>query len=236
MKIRPILVSIALLMASGSAFADGIEVGKIYRLAVTVSELSPVGEPGSTHVAVKNNKFRVMQKLKDGFVVQFEKIYKLESEKTTECPSCVKWDKLYKLKSDLGNSVELESVSSESLTGLSAGPLVVPFKYRLDDKSLTGDAKVGLYAGITFEPGCTRSNWCFRFTPLLSAGLSQVSVTDGTSEENQTAVTVAAGFLITNWSSLNIGFVYGQDRIGDSNWDHEGEGWMSFMVGWQLTD
>lgn len=113
---------------------------------------------------------------------------------------------------------------------------MVPFKYRLNDDSLSGDAAVGFYAGMTFEPGCLTENWCFRITPLLSAGISQVSVaeTDGSGTENKTSVTWAAGFLITDWSDMNIGLICGQDRIGDKTWEHEGKGWLSFMIGWQL--
>jgi hypothetical protein len=138
------------------------------------------------------------------------------------------------LPEKVGDVVRISEIARESLTGLSAGPLIVPFKFRLDDESLTGDAELGVYAGITFEPGCTKSNWCFRVTPLISAGLSQVSVADENDTENKTAVTIAVGFLITNWADLNIGLIYGQDRIGDSSWEHEGDGWISFMVGWQL--
>ena len=117
---------------------------------------------------------------------------------------------------------------------MSAGPLIVPFKYRTGDKSLAGDATIGMYAGITFEPGCTQSNWCFRFTPLISAGLFQVSVSDGEETESKSAATWTAGFLITNWTDINICVVYGQDRIGDKEWEHEGDGWWSVMIGWEL--
>lgn len=104
----------------------------------------------------------------------------------------------------------------------------------MDDESLSGDAEIGLYAGITFEFGCTKSNWCVQITPLISAGISQISISDDDDTENRSAATIACGLLITNWADLNIGLIYGQDRIGDSDWEHEGEGWLSFMIGWQL--
>lgn len=73
----------------------------------------------------------------------------------------------------------------------------------------------------------------------MSAGLTQVSVpssSDPKKTDDKSGITIAAGFLLQNWSNINIGFVYGQDRIGeDQNWQHEGKGWLSFIIGWDLT-
>ena len=33
---------------------------------------------------------------------------------------------------------------------------------------------------------------------------------------------------------MNIGVIYGQDRIGDNTWEHEGDGWWSIMIDWEL--
>ena len=73
-------------------------------------------------------------------------------------------------------------------------------------------------------------------TPMLSAGLTQVSVADGTGEgtENKSGFTWTAGFLFQNWDGMNIGIVYGEDRIGDSQWEHEGDGWWSISMGWEI--
>lgn len=171
-----------------------------------------------------------------GATSQFTRVY-TSTERRYVNDEWVSQDVVYILPKSLASSeLEIKDVASESLAGLSAGPLIVPFKFRLDDDSVDGDATVGFYAGTTFEPGCTRIGWCFRLTPLLSAGLSQVSVPTAVgADENRSAFTVAAGFLITSWADMNIGLIYGQDRIGDRTWAHEGEGWVSFMVGWQLS-
>lgn len=223
-----------------NAYAADLEIGHKYRLGITLDNIKGADtkpdDKSKVYVAPKNSKFTVLSTSESPshYIVQFTRIYSDEEQKD------VKWvvsDKLYLLPKKVADSLDITSVVTESLTGLTAGPLMVPFKYRLDDKSLTGDAEVGVYAGVTFEPGCTKfaGGWCFRITPLLSAGLSQVSVSDGKgAEENKTAVTISAGFLVTGWADLNIGFVYGQDRTGDTAWEHEGEGWLSFMVGWQL--
>lgn len=189
---------------------------------------------GNVYTALKNSKFKVIAKTAEGnFVVQFNKIYDSDEDRYKPI-KWVKWDETYILNAQVFDTFDVSGVSTESLTGLSSGPLVVPFKFRTGDKSLSGDATIGMYAGMTFEPFRVRDNWCFRFTPLISAGLSQVAVSDGDKTENKTSATWAAGFLISSWSTLNIGVVYGQDRIGDSSWEYEGDGWVSIMVGWHL--
>jgi hypothetical protein len=217
-----------------AAGAEDLEVGKIYRLGMTVRNLNSIDEADNeSYTARKNSKFQVLSVTADqAYIIQFNKIYEFDEKKHPNLKN-VEYDRSYKLPNQIG-AVKLSEISRESLTGLSAGPLIVPFKFRLNDESLAGDAEIGVYAGITFEPGCTKSNWCFRITPLISAGLSQVAVADEDESENKTAATISVGFLITNWADLNIGFIYGQDRIGDSSWEHEGDGWISFMVGWQL--
>ena len=69
---------------------------------------------------------------------------------------------------------------------------------------------------------------------FIAGGLTQISVTEDEETSNQTGVSLAAGILIQNWAGVNIGLVYGEDRIGNQDWEHEGEGWLSFMVGWEI--
>lgn len=217
--------------------------GEVYRLYVDVDVFD---DDGVKKIAPKNSKYTLVGTASDksGYIIAFDKIYSPCDKNDDVCRSgYVDYGKAYfvtkevKFFSEVSESLakfELENVSKLSLTGLSSGPLVVPFKFRLNDDSFTGDAAIGLYAGITFEPGCTRANWCFRITPLVSAGISQVSVASGTETESKTAVTWAAGFLITDWADINIGVIYGEDRIGEKSWQYEGEGWVSIMVGWKI--
>ncbi len=237
-KTRYLTLITVLLASSIPLYAAELETGKVYRLGITLTDLrAALGDKKEVeHIARKSSKFVVIETQDPSdYIVQFVKIK--GEDKEDKIPNLVNRENLYKIKKEYQDpSLDITSVVSETLSGLSAGPLVVPFKYRLNDKSLTGDATVGFYAGITAEPFCRKSGqYCFRLTPLISAGISQVSVSNSTeTAENKSAVTVAAGFLITGWSDLNIGFIYGQDRIGDQSWEHEGKGWVSFMVGWKL--
>jgi len=147
---------------------------------------------------------------------------------------------IYYLSKTEVNGVPIESRAQQSFGGVVSGPLVVPFKYRLNDKSITGDATVGYYAGWGIETNFfTLSDTYVTFTPFLSAGLTQISFTtvaaDGTTKsESQSGFSWATGILIKNWDSVNIGLVYGQDRIGDKEWEYEGKGWMSISIGWEV--
>ena len=236
MKIFASIILTVLVVCASPAFAGELEVGGTYRLGITVTDLKAVGGDETKYTAKKNSKFFVISKDESGdYIVRFDRIYSSEPEAGTDTKD-VSYDNAYILAPKVNGMIPVDAISRPSMAGLSSGPLVVPFKYRLDNDSLSGDATIGFYAGITFEPGCLTESWCFRITPLLSAGLSQVSVVEanGTGTENKTSATWATGFLITDWSNMNIGLIYGQDRIGDKTWEHEGEGWLSFMIGWQL--
>ena len=112
--------------------------------------------------------------------------------------------------------------------------MIVPFKYRQDDDTLDSELTVGYYAGYSVEPKFPLTETRIPMTPFFAGGVSPVSVTEGEESTNQTGVTIAVGILIHNWDGINIGLVYGEDRIGNNDWEHEGEGWLSFMVGWEL--
>ena len=121
-----------------------------------------------------------------------------------------------------------------SLTGPVSGPLIVPFKYRTDDHSLSGEATIGYYAGYRTEIKMPWANARIPISPFIAGGLSQINVSTNGDTDNKSGVTIAAGILIQNWADVNVGFVFGQDRIGDSSWEHEGDDWVSFMIGWNI--
>ena len=134
------------------------------------------------------------------------------------------------------SGLKVSNLVYDSVSGVTSGPLVVPFKYRTNDKSISGEVAVGYYVGVTWEWGRE-----IGVTPIISAGISQISVAETTETteaelktKNRTGFTWAAGFLISNWDGVNIGLVYGQDRLGDTTWEHEGEGWLSLSVGWDI--
>ncbi len=115
------------------------------------------------------------------------------------------------------------------------GTLVVPFKFRTTDHSITGDATIGAYLGRTwYLAGAT-------FTPILSAGISQIAVSnpqDNTKTDTRTGFTVAPGLIWTIKENFQIGALVGWDYIGSNGeqpWKYNGKTWLSFAIGYQFV-
>lgn len=237
---------IILLSVVTSSLLNAEELSKDNRYrAKTALEVSSDGSTFDLKVGSQSKFIILDNDDEDKYAIKFTNIYpynEIKSTRTTDDykssrASDVIEDNVYYLSKSEVNGVPIESKVEESLGGIVSGPLIVPFKYRLDDKSIGGDATVGYYAGYGFDFGI--NDQYITVTPFLSAGLTQVSVLkeveDGTtSTDNKSGFSWATGFLIQNWDSVNIGIVYGQDRIGDQSWEHEGEGWVSISVGWEL--
>ena len=134
----------------------------------------------------------------------------------------------------------LDKITNPTLKGPNAGVLIVPFKYRRNTGEIEGEAKVGVYAGYAMDVALSRYvGPSIIFVPFISVGLSSVSATtldeSGMEKESsETAVSLAGGLLIKNWDNFTLGFVVGEDRIGDKTWIHEGKTWMAASVGWKF--
>ena len=232
---------------TNNIYAEELKENINYRTRVNLS----VSEDGSAYdknVGAQSKFVVIDNDNKDEYAIKFLNVYQVVEIKATRTkddyrkfsPSDVIEDKVYYIKKSEVIGVPIEKKVQQSFGGLVSGPLVVPFKYRLDDKSIAGDATVGYYAGWGWDTNFWgASDKYVTFTPFLSAGITQVSVskTDKngiTSDENKSGFSWATGLLINNWDSVNIGIVYGEDRIGNQEWEHEGQGWVSISVGWEI--
>lgn len=152
---------------------------------------------------------------------------KLESSMVSE-------NRTYFIEKNPATGVKVEQVSKLSTVGPTSGPLIIPFKFRTKDKSLTGEATLGWYAGWGFDLKH------FVLEPFGSIGLTQISLSklnENNVVENNTksGVTYAGGFFIRNWDKVNIGIVGGKDRIGDQSWEYEGDTWVSISIGLKVN-
>ncbi len=216
-------------IVSLNSYSETLEEGKVYRLSKTIHDMPLVRDTAKKYIAVKESKFEVVDVSNTAYyVVRFITLYDFGNLKST-----VRKDEEYQLAKTI-SSVPIEKSISLSRGGPVSGPLIVPFKYRLNDDSLTGEATLGYYAGYSVEPRIWPTDTRIPITPFIAGGLTQISVTEDEETSNQTGVSLAAGILIQNWAGVNIGLVYGEDRIGNQDWEHEGEGWLSFMVGWEI--
>jgi hypothetical protein len=246
MKIKNLIVVLSLVSISSQS-AELIK-DKAYRARTTL-EISD-GTKKDLKVGPQSKFIVLSTSDKDKYAIKFRNIYlygeilpadeRKKDEFTKYIVSDVIKGEIYFLDKNPTKGIPVEDKVEQSFSGLVSGPLIVPFKYRLNDKSLAGDATVGYYAGWGVESnffGLSETH--VTFTPFISAGLAQVSVLseaeDGTTTTNsKSGFSWATGLLIKNWDSVNIGIVYGQDRVGDTNWKHEGKGWFSISVGWEI--
>lgn len=201
--------------------------GHSYRLAKTVL-LDPVADgcqsnPAGQKFAGEGSKFEVVVKLQGCDIVRF---WSINGADEMEGRQRVIHSEEYVLPQSI-SGVPIEASTTKS--GKSSGLLVLPYKLRNDDGSVTGDATVGYYAGWDTRAG----------TILFSAGLSQVSLpVSATETENQSAITVAVGYLIKNWGGVDMGVVLGIDHIGGDkgdDWQYEDDPWLSLMIGWNFS-
>lgn len=227
-------------------FSQELVAGKVYRTKVDliVGDTIAQAMSGNGRSVGANTKFEVLDNsLADVYVVRMRRLYgyselkpiatRTNKDYKTMHPSDVVEDKIYYLAKKVGdqNLIAVETVVRKSYSSIVSGPMVVPFKYRTGDKSISGEAMIGYYAGLGWDLLDTGVG----FTPYIAGGLSQINVITGTSttatQETKTGVTLAVGVIIQGWDTVNIGIAFGQDRIGDQQWVHEGKTWASFSVG-----
>lgn len=225
--------AICIFIIPSLSFGQQLEEKKIYRLDISVYDLTHVRDGQTGFAASYNNSFVVVDATSESYyVVRFLNINKLPSVTNVTSDEQYKLQKKYGIT---GSEVEITKSVKPVLSGPTSGPLIVPFKYRLDDENISGEAAIGYYAGYSIEFLIPLTDTAISFSPIIAGGISQINVAANGKTETKTGVTWAAGLLIQNWANVNIGLVYGQDRIGNSNnWEHEGQGWVSFMVGWNI--
>jgi hypothetical protein len=245
------ILSLLLVLNLSSLFADNIEVGKTYRTEVIldVYELN-----GTIKDKVgKFSKFKIVDENDSLYFISFFNVYEYKvlkkvekstqqtntdhytTQKTSIVPNTLYTIEKYNKKKTINkNNINYQHrIYPSSANGFVSGPLIVPFKYRFDDKSLEiGDITLGTYIGWRWG-----TPWYIDFTPILSAGITIVN--DGSTDEEpnkgeENGFSFAYGLLIDNIGDTAIGLIYGRDWIGDKNWKHEGKGWLSLSFNWKF--
>ncbi len=222
-------IGVLLICCLASALrGEDLEEKGVYRLDKSMFDLAPLRDPAETCIAHRGSKFIVVDAGQDYYVIRFLSLYSYDRQKSTASRN-----EEYKLPKQV-NGVDISKSVKVSVAGPISGPLIVPFKFRLGDESITGEAALGFYAGYNVEPSLPFTDIRIPVTPFVAGGISQVAVDSSGETEHETAFTWAIGVLVKNWHHVNVGLVYGEDYTGDKDWKHEGDGWFSFMIGWQL--
>jgi len=170
--------------------SQGLEETKTYRLDKTVYDLVRVRDNQPGFIAGQNSKFVVVdsQSINDAYIIRFIKIYDADKLKST-----IRDDEEYKLARASKAGIPIIKSVRPSHVGPVSDPLIVPFKYRTDDDSLSGEATIGYYAGFRTEFKIPGSNTRLPMSPFIAGGLSQINVATNGETDNKTGVTLAVG-------------------------------------------
>lgn len=230
-----LIIAVALLLLPVVGLAQGLEEKTVYRLDVSVYDLVSVRDETPGIIAGAGSKFVVIgfDADKEVYIVRFITVDDPEKDPVSnkKIPATVKKDEAYKLKRIAGG-LPIEKSVQKAMDGFVSGPLIVPFKYRQDDGTISGQATVGLYIGYAGEPKIYGTEQRISIAPFIAGGVTQIDVASNGATQSRSGFTLATGLLIKNWANANFGAVYGSDWIGDKTWAHEGKGWVSVMVGW----
>jgi hypothetical protein len=119
--------------------------------------------------------------------------------------------------------------------GIAHGPLVVPFKYRTADGTLSGESTLGYYLGVKSETILLSG------TAFISAGLSLIPISDVNSQEaeNRTGFSWAIGYALKTKTDFQAAIVAGSDHLGGTagdNWKYEDDIWISLAIGFNFME
>jgi hypothetical protein len=157
----------------------------------------------------------------------------LTQEALADCPAAnmVNGHTQYKI------SHALLSQHAHRRTGVMFGALVVPFKFHLGGSSkLSSSSTIAPYVGFRGP-----APFGLAFTPVLSAGLGLVPISNATTGETETksAFSAAIGILLTHSKNdqFNAGVLFGKDFLSKS--DRAGDDavdkvWFSLYAGYKL--
>lgn len=112
------------------------------------------------------------------------------------------------------------------------GVLVVPFKYRDHDKSLTGETTLGYYFGISYD-----TLWLDP-TPFITFGLAQIPIANSAGVvENKNGLSVGFGLVLRD-GEFQVALVAGMDHLGGDagkKWEYEDNVWVSIGLGYNIA-
>lgn len=245
---RQLTLATALLAASSIAFAQDAKPsiagdndrldGDHLTLRTTVATFFEVGKTGASRVAKcapAGAKLVVTHDMESKLYLRFLRV-DADTPKAKEFCADANMVSLYTTyevtKADL-------AVHDFKRTGVAFGALVVPFKFRLGDKEIVSSSTVAPYLGY-------RTGWLssmgLTFTPIVSAGLGLVPVTDPATSttETKSAFSFATGLVLgsSKNDAFQAGVLIGRDVLGkrDRTLDPGSKkAWISLYVGYTIS-
>ncbi len=201
--------------------------GNVYQLLVNLHGFNNTdSDDKNDYQAGPGSRFNILSKDSEYTKVRFTQV-RIGHANTTA--KQVELGNHYKIKNENFNM----RVEYEILSGVKYGGLVVPFKYRSIDGTITGDATLGGYIGYW-------QKWLgVETTPFLSIGLSRIAVQDINAQnpDYKTGITYAFGIFWELKSDFQVGAIVGWDHLGGGsgqNWKYENTAWYTFGIGYKF--
>ena len=228
------------------SFAEAGDVfdGDLLKLYVTVDGFKAVGTEVK-HCAPKGAVLTVTREQDDVLSVRFKKIPRMGTGKDglftmEETPSEAA---IVACTAVVDDHTQYEIARSELTrysfrrSGVAFGALVVPFKFYLSgDRQITTSSTIAPYIGFRGP-----APFGLGLTPIVSAGLGLVPVTDPNSGETATksALSAAIGLVLTSSKNdaFNAGILIGRDflsRADEAADPNVRKAWFSLYVGYKL--
>ncbi len=225
-KFNLILSTLFILIVVPSITFAEVSAGKMV-LYSPVYEFRIEGD-NKKYAAGADTRFYIVDEDNTDYTILFKKEKDISSAPTRPGYGKVKPKQLFKIKIKF-----LEKASYRLRFGIAHGPLIVPFKFRTKDGSLTGQSTLGYYLGF-------KSDFLYGSGTLFaSAGLTLIPINDvnSSSTDEKTGVSWAFGYSFASKSNFQAAIIVGWDHIGGEagdNWDYEDNPWVSLAIGFEF--
>ena len=180
------------------------------------------------YAAGANTKFYIVGESDSHYKILFKKEKDIIAAPKKEGYERVRTKQLFKIE-----KTALPENSYRLRFGIAHGPLIVPFKLRTKDGSLTGQSTLGYYLGI-------KNDFLFGSGTLFgSAGLTLIPVNDVNSSltDEKTGISLSIGYSFASKSDFQAAIIAGWDHLGGDagdNWEYENDTWVSFAIGFEF--
>lgn len=221
--------------ATNYASDAGSLIGDHLELLVTTGKFTDSLETG-TFCAPAHSRLRVDNLSNSGTLayVHFTRVGDNKT-KSDACPTGTK-----PVRDDREYTIDRADLlaTGPSRSGFVFGALVVPFKFRFGDHSISSSSTIAPYVGFS---STTSGSYGMSFTPVLSAGLGLVPVksASGGTTETRPAFSAAIGLVVG--SKKNTGFqagvLLGRDVLSRSDRALEpaaNKPWLSLYLGYAI--
>jgi len=233
MKRISLATSLVLMFICQAVYA--VDLTRTYEIRFDVHPFYKVDDTNREHPFKANagSQFQFEGETDTDYKVSFTKVSKAEPERSRALS-------LLAVPAELAMQGELYSITKTTfddiyyklVSGLSWGILSLPFKFRLDDQTLSGGSTLGGFIGYN-------QRWLFGIHTILvgAAGVSMIATQDINSKslDNKTGLTLALGMTMPIEKSFQAGFFFGADHIGGRSgeeWGHDDKLWISLSIGY----